>query len=436
VIRGPARSRRWRRWAPLCAPLALALLVTAAAGQARPSGPPSIGIGLRVAGTGLVDGPGAGLPVILHGVDRSGTEYACIQGWGFFVSPHPYRIDDPAMIAAITSWGANSVRVPLNEDCWLGLHTKPGLGGAPYRRIIASYVRALNAAGLYVILDLHWAAPGDSVADHQLPMADADHAPAFWRSVARTFRSDHDLVFDLFNEPYGIGWSCWRDGCEVPASGGVPAYRTAGMQQLVDAVRSTGASQPLALGGLAHASELAGWSAHMPYDPLHQLIADDHIYGGLAPCDAGCRGAIVATRASHPVLLDEIGETDCADGYVDGLMRFADSHRIGYLAWAWDPTDEGWSCRSGPSLITSLNGTPTAYGIGVRDHLRTLPLGPLPALPLPHVIPGPRAAHRRGEEVQGLRAAREPDQRLRGRARARHGRRAARERRRPAHAGA
>jgi len=334
--------------------------------------------GLRVRGTQLVYGPGAGRVLQLRGINRSGTEYACIQGWGFFQSTHPDAIDNPSMIAAMKSWDINVVRVPLNEDCWLGLRTPAGYGGPAYRRIIARYVHALNAAHLFVILDLHWVAPAGARATGQLPMADADHAPAFWRSVARTFRSDHELIFDLFNEPYGISWSCWRNGCRIPATAGKPAYRAAGMQSLVDAVRSTGATQPLLLGGVSYAGDLSGWVAHAPRDPDHQLIASEHTYGGLSPCAAACLAAVAATHRRYPVEFGEMGETDCADGYVDRLMSWADAHGIGYLGWAWDATSNGWSCSAGPALITNYAGTPTAYGIGLRNHLRSL--GP-PALP-------------------------------------------------------
>ena len=43
-------------------------------------------------------------------------------------------------------------------------------------------------------------------------MADAAHAPDFWRSVAARFRDDSGVVFDLYNEPHDISWGCWRDG--------------------------------------------------------------------------------------------------------------------------------------------------------------------------------------------------------------------------------
>jgi len=260
------------------------------------------GANLRVRGNQLVDGPGRGHPVQLRGINRSGLEYAYIQGWGFFDGPHPDAIDTPAMIAAMRSWNVDVVRLPLNEDCWLGVNTPAGRGGAPYRRIVAAYVRALHAAHLYVILDLHLAAPAGTPASAQLPMADAGHAPAFWRSVARAFRADHALIFDLFNEPYGINWGCWRRGCTVPAQAGAPAYRTAGMQALVTAIRSTGARQPLLLGGLQYSSQLGGWAAHLPRDPRHQEIAAQHNYGGLSPCDLGCRAQVLVVARHHPVL--------------------------------------------------------------------------------------------------------------------------------------
>jgi endoglucanase len=341
---------------------------------------PAMAANLRVRGNELVDGPGAGHVVQLRGVNRSGLEYACIQGWGFFDSPHPDRIDDPAMIAAMASWDINAVRVPINEDCWLGVNTPRGRGGRAYRSIVEQYVRALHAAGLYVILDLHVAAPGAVKSQGIDPMPDSDHAPAFWRSVARTFKKDHALLFDLYNEPHDIGWRCWRSGCSIPAAGGQPPYRAAGMQQLVNAVRSVGARQPLMLGGLNWSLDLSGWVSHEPTDPLHQLVASDHNYGGLSPCGAGCQAAILATHRRVPVVFGELGETDCRHGYIDAMMPFADAHGISYLGWTWDAVSPGgWTCRGGPSLITDYRGTPTGFGVGLRDHLRAL--GTPPRLP-------------------------------------------------------
>jgi endoglucanase len=357
--------------------LALATLVFAASAQAATA--PN----LRVRGNQLIDGPGAGHVVKLRGVNRSGLEYACIQGWGFFDSPHPNQIDDAAMIAAMKSWDINVVRVPLNEDCWLGVNTPAGRGGTPYRRIVQSYVNALGAAHLYVILDLHLAAPGSVKAKHLERMPDVSHAPAFWRSVASTFKRNHALLFDVYNEPNHVGWGCWQHGCRIPAYadgyGPQPSYQAAGMQQLVDAVRSTGARQPLVVPGISYAHDLADWVAHEPHDRLHQLIASEHNYGGLSPCQQACQAAVIATHQHVPVLFGELGENDCLDGYIDPTMAFADAHGISYLGWAWDAVHpRSWTCGGGPSLIDAYNGTPTKFGVGFRDHLRALgqPAGP------------------------------------------------------------
>jgi len=139
----------------------------------------------------------------LLGVNRSGSEYACEQSWGFFDGP----VDDTA-IAAIKAWNTNAVRVPLNEDCWLGINlpaSNPYIGSA-YQQAIVAFVQRLNNAGLYVILDLHWNAPGTNVANGQRPMADLDHSPAFWSSVATIFKNFPAVVFDLYNEPYVSTW--------------------------------------------------------------------------------------------------------------------------------------------------------------------------------------------------------------------------------------
>jgi len=81
---------------------------------------------LHVSGNKLVNASGA--TVVLHGVDRSGTEYACVQGNGIFDGPN-----DQTSITAMKSWGVNAVRVPLNEACWNAeSYVNPAYAGANY----------------------------------------------------------------------------------------------------------------------------------------------------------------------------------------------------------------------------------------------------------------------------------------------------------------
>jgi endoglucanase len=346
-------------------------VLTVAADSAQAVAPPVV----RVAGNALVDG--LGTPTRLLGVDKSGSEYACVQGWGFFDGP-----TDDSAIAAMTAWHVNAVRVPLNEDCWLGINgVSATYGGQPYRVAVRDFVARLHAARLIAVLDLHWSAPGDTLATGQQVMADADHSPELWSSVATSFLDDPGVVFDLYNEPHDISWACWRDGCLSPAG-----WRTAGMQRLVDAVRGTGAKQPIMLAGLNWGGDLSQWTAFAPTDTAAQLVASAHIYNFSACNTTACWDATLAPVASHvPVVTGELGENDCAGGFVDSYMDWADAHGVGYLGWTWNT----WDCRSGPALISAADGTPTAFGKALRDHLTSIAaVTPVPA-PTPTPTPTP-----------------------------------------------
>jgi|GEM_PF-6685028 len=194
--------------------------------------------GLHVAGNRLVDG--LGRTVVLHGVDRSGTEYMCVQGQGIFDGP-----SDDRSVRAIAAWHVNVVRLPLNESCWLGIGGVPvAYAGAAYQRVITAYVALLNAHGMAAILDLAVVNPGRRLLNGQQPLPDRDNSPAFWRSVATAFKANSVVLFDLYNEPHDVSWHCWRFGGCHPlardkADQPVTYYQAAGMQELVTAVRGT-----------------------------------------------------------------------------------------------------------------------------------------------------------------------------------------------------
>ncbi len=330
-------------------------------GSTRPASAPAPA--LHVSGDQIVD-PG-GDPVQLNGVNRSGTEYACVQGWGIFDGP-----SDQVSVSAMASWNVHVVRVPLNEDCWLGINgVKPAYGGAAYRTAVGGFLRLLESNGMNVILDLHWNVPGTELAAGQQKMPDFDHSPAFWRSVASWFGQDRAVLFDLYNEPHDVGWTCWLRGCMVDG------WRAVGMQGLVTTVRRTGAQNVLMLGGLGWAGDLTRWHAHMPSDPLGQLVASWHDYNFGGCVTQTCWEAQVAgVGEAAPILFGEFGETGCGHSFVDSLMAWADGQGIGYLAWTWD----AWPTCDGPTLILDYSGTPTTYGQGVHDHFvgRFPPPGP------------------------------------------------------------
>lgn len=315
---------------------------------------------MKVEGNRLVDDDGQA--VQLRGVNRSGAEYSCVQGNGIFDGP----VDDEA-IEAMASWEINSVRIPLNEDCWLGdSRLDPALSGATYREAITDYADRLNEAGLTVILDLHWTGDGDQLAREQQPMARAGTSPEFWRSVASVFRDREGVIFDIFNEPHSVGWACWRDGCE--------GY--AGMQDLVDAVRSTGATQPIVLSGLDWGGDLRRWLEFRPDDPTDALVAGVHLYDFKRCVFPECWDAeLGSVAATTPVVVTEFGDTDCNGDFSNELMRWADNADVSYLAWSWNE----WDCGGGPAIISDFAGDATPYGAIVRQRL--VSRSPPPDLP-------------------------------------------------------
>ena len=243
------------------------------------------------------------------------------------------------------------MRLPLNEDCWLGINGAPAeYSAARYHEAVRNYVIRLREAGLYVILDLHWSAPGARLATGQQPMADLDHAPAFWSSVARTFKDDPAVVFDLYNEPYDVSWQCWRDGCLMPEG-----WRTAGMQTLVDAVRSTGASQTVIATGLGSGSDLSGWLEYRPRDPAHQLAAGLHMYDFSAPCDEpDCWATEVGPVAGQVPVVATMARIRVRVRSSTASRVWADGAGLSYLGWTWNPT----GCDA-PALIKSWDGLPS-----------------------------------------------------------------------------
>ncbi|HEY7414813.1 MAG TPA: cellulose binding domain-containing protein [Ktedonobacteraceae bacterium] len=333
--------------------------------------------GLHVVGNQIENS--SGNVIVPRGVDRMGTEYACRA------ANDPSDFDGPVdqtAVSAMLTWDITAVRVPLNEDCWLGINGEPANGktAAQYQSDIVSWVNLLNQNGLIVILDLHWNNSGTNQSLGQEPMPDLDHAPAFWTSVANTFKSNSSVIFDLYNEPYpgfntgtNTGWTCWKNGstaANMSPCADVP-FAVAGMQTLINTVRATGATNILMLGGLAYSNDLTGWLANEPTDPDNNLAASVHIYNFNSCASTSCWSSQIAPVAAKvPVVAGEIGENDCAHGFIDTLMSWLDSENIGYLAWTWTVVSGG--CASTPSLINDYTGTPSGFGVGLQTHLISL----------------------------------------------------------------
>ncbi len=362
-----------------------------------------------VMGTGGAPGhivDGAGNLVQLHGADRSGTEFACLSG-NFADGPV-----DQAGIDAMKAWNINAVRVPMNEDCWLGINGVPAAySGAAYQSALESWVSLLTSNGMVAIIDLHWTAPGGALSNAQEPMADADHAPTFWSQVAKTFAGNGMVIFDLFNEPFITDWGCWTSGGSCAQENGT-TYAVAGMASLLQAVRGAGAQNVVILGGLAYSSDMSQWAASVNSIPslpaplngigIQNVAASWHAYD-FNSAQSGCpsqyngysssmtcdsaqttatnTSATSVLAAGFPVVIGETGisayssssaasfsaaQVTQIEGWFDNLLTWAESQGQGYIAWSWN-TD------TTPVLVTDYTGTPTVdFGQTYQAHLKKL----------------------------------------------------------------
>ena len=348
---------------------------------------------VRVSGDHLVDASGNNLQ--LRGVNASGLEFVAVQGW----SPaDPWGGQAPSW-SAIKSWKANAVRIPLNEASWLGYTCADSSGatrnpdpGANYRSTVSKTVADATAAGLYVILDLHWTAPRTYCPLDQNPMADIDHSVAFWSSVASTYKGYSNVLLELFNEPFvGYGGPVSQADWSIIMQGGTQSYyitggnpyqvnytwQVAGMQQMLNAVRATGATNVVLIGTPSWAQDLSLWSANVPSDPLRQIAVVWHAYPNTnSPSETTPKlGTIAYTwaatilAAGYPIVISETGDHNSSGTvgapYLAILLPWADAHDVSYLGWGWDVWQD-----SDNVLIKDSAGTPTdGYGVYFRQHL-------------------------------------------------------------------
>jgi hypothetical protein len=328
-----------------------------------------------------------GDPWVPRCVTWSSFEYACAQGWGYSALDSLGPDAEAEQAATIASWGADTVRLPLNQDCWLGTRGAPvsddfdSRTPTGYRSAVGDFVDALGAEGIVVVLDLQSRKRIGSPEFGDLAMPDSESL-AFWASVATEYADDPSVLFEAFGSPTSrqdargrpvldLTWRCWRDGgCAVPVEDDRTevdqdgaTYDAQGMADVVATIRRAGAEQPILLSGLEAGNDLERWAELAPTDD--QLVAAFHV-DDRAACGERCWDRVVAPLADRfPVLTTDVHATDPLDGWVADYLRWADAHGIGSLlgVWAEHPGDP-------QALVSDLAGRPTAWGELARAWLR------------------------------------------------------------------
>jgi hypothetical protein len=341
---------------------------------------PAFASGYRVVGNRILDSRGATFTV--HGVARPSLEWSC-QGQALDGSA---GIPSAEFTTMRSAWGSNTVRLALNEMSWVGdAGLEPWTGCPGYISTVTSVVSAARAAGLVVILDLHWSDADDHSQVPRQHCSPDSSSLLFWQSVASTFKGDLGVWFELYNEPHGISWSQWHDGGPVTCEDGT-VYESVGMQRLLEAVRASGASNIVIAGGLDWAFDLSGL-------PEWHLTGANVVYAThpyvFKPSGTTAWDQAFGTAARYaPVLATEFGRTTCAatDPYDTESLAYFKTHGIGYTGWAW------WagSCEF-PSLLASPTAECVRAGCAIQgDQLAFAARRQAMTYPAPVSWPGAR----------------------------------------------
>jgi len=348
-------------------------------------------------------------PVVLKGVNVPGLEYS---ETGSGPSGSGSNGNLTSVEVAVTQWGANLIRLPLDQDRWMGTACAASTSAAAYQQIVENIVNWCNANNVYVLLDLHWSDLGvagsgnvcggaTSVATALTPVCQTyssgqhdmpdDNSTLFWQSVASQSWTQNNpaVLFDLYNEPGGAnlptmcsgssglntsasGWALWRNGGEEAATADGTAYHTPGMQGLMNTIRAAGANNVIVAGGINWAFDLRGlaWYNDWLTDTAtgHGVIYATHIYPwkagsyGCASPGCGCDTAssfelpVEGVLGVQPIIVSEFGP------YVSGSTTDPDQFVPNILPWINGGNSAGiqlnftaWCMNTGdnPPLLSS-----------------------------------------------------------------------------------
>jgi endoglucanase len=260
-------------------------------------------------------------------------------------------ISDPDKIEAQGHWnreifvkvqemGARLVRIPVHPVAWRER------GSAAYLALLDQAVEWSTELGMYVVID--WHSIGNlETGLFQDPMYVTTKAETFqfWRTIARHFSGHNTVAFyELFNEPTTfhdqlgpVSWDQWKRTNEelialVRAHDRETIPLVAGLDWAYDLTPLH--INPVAAEGIGYVTHPYPFKRPQPWEPRW-----DEDFGF-----AAARLPVLATEFSFSV---GPGQAPAgADDYGARIVKYLESHGIGWIAWVFDPEWE-------PQLISS-----------------------------------------------------------------------------------
>jgi endoglucanase len=265
----------------------------------------------------------------------------------------------------VDEWGANIIRIPFNQD-WV-LHGRRSLSAEAYLDAIDQVILWASRAGAYTLLDLQWL--DADVACGSNPDGSCNRVPPLptrdslvtWSVLARRYRDEPAVLFDLFNEPHDpiaddpiVLTGIDEDGTAFPVTGRrvTMAAWQPWARHLVRAVRCEHPRALIFVSGVRWAYDLRGMPltiANGSTETFANLVYSTHVYpwsgtpagtrrlATSQPPHAGVswREAFGELSRRSPVFIAEWGGGTEDVGCGERLVRYARRLGIGWTAWSW-----------------------------------------------------------------------------------------------------
>ena len=246
---------------------ALAFLSTSANAQRNNTGFSDYHGKLALSGPQIVNQYGE--PVQLMGMSSHGLQWF----------PNCYTKESISFL--VESWGINLFRPALyiGEG---GYQQNPQL-----KNTIQNIVQWCKELGIYVMIDWHVLTPGDP--NYWLTQPGHSNALTFWTEMARLYKDEKHVLYELANEPNGVQWSAVKSYHDTV----IPAIRQIDPQTIIIAGTTTW-SQDI--------DQAAANPVAMPYNVMYSF----HFYS----CShAGLMSRFVQYSQQIPVFITEWGIT-------------------------------------------------------------------------------------------------------------------------------
>lgn len=245
----------------------------------------------------------SGNPVQLRGMSTHGIawfpQYAGTEAFAF-----------------VKKCGGNAVRIAMYTDTENGYLADPEYN----KQLVSQAVSDALELGLYVIIDWHILSDGN-------PMDHVTEAADFFRSVAREYRKEPHLLYEIANEPNGVSWDVITEYAD----------------KIIPVIRKENPAAVVIVGTPEYSSVLDN-AMRKPL-PYENILYAYHFYAGEK---VSFRELNKAVEEHFPVMVSEWGIGQGRDGvpaYEAGqsFASYLNEQGISWCAWSFCNKDEPYS---------------------------------------------------------------------------------------------